>query len=149
MCTLSSFPQQKMLTKPQCSTTFRILIPSRYKIASSSCAALCCPSQPNVSVASIQQYNGYLYAYLVSSDGAELNSCGIFFLYILQFPTQIILPYANRDNFISSFLIHTPFVSLYCHIQLARMPTTTLSNKTVKVTIFAMFPNIGESFQSN
>ena len=64
-----------------------------------------------------------------------------FFVESLEFSMKKIVSTANKDSFISSFLICMPFISFYCLMALIRT-SSTMSNKSSEIDIFFLVPDL-------
>ena len=69
-----------------------------------------------------------------------LVGCFFFFFFVesLEFSMKTIISTANKDSFISSFLICMPLISFYDLIALVRI-SSTMSNKSCETDILSLF----------
>lgn len=107
---------------------------------------------------SIQKYNWFLYADLISWDLAEFTYSrrvlGLFCIlssFVVDssgIPTQTIKSSTNRDSFISYFPVCVSFISFPCLTVLAKTCIMMLNKMVVSVDFPVLFPLLGGHTQS-
>lgn len=81
-----------------------------------------------------------LILYYESNEVISSSRVFFFFFFVesLEFSMKTIISTANKDSFISSFLICMPLISFYDLIALVRI-SSTMSNKSCETDILSLF----------
>lgn len=100
-------------------------------------------------IVSIKKCGWFLCVDFISSDFIVITSRSYFFFFwdCLGFSLQTIMPFANRDGFLSiffSFKLYT-FTSLSCLLQCLELPILCWV-RVVRTGILALFPTLGKAF---